>query len=214
MRFVFVSSMEVYGRVNDEHLLQESQLGYIDLYSSRSCYSESKRMCENIVSCYTKEYGCSASCIRLAQTFGPGVSLDDKRIFAMMAKCAINNCDIVLNTKGESKHPYLYSVDAVSAILTVLIKGKSNTCYNAANPETYCSIYEMGTMVAERMTGGAISVRLELKNTDGLYPPTSYLNLDISSLSHLGWSPRTGLMEMFDKMIGYMKASNSTNFEK
>lgn len=208
-RFLFVSSMEIYGTINDERLLNENQLGYINLYSSRSCYPESKRMCENIVSCYTKEYSLNASCIRLAQTFGPGVPSDDRRVFAMMARCAINCEDIILNTTGQSKHPYLYNIEAVSAILTVLLKGTSNCCYNASNPDTYCSIYEMAELVANKIASGTISVKLDLKDTSELYPPASYLNLDVTSINGLGWRANVNLEEMFIRMIDYMKESNN-----
>ena len=58
--------------------------------------------------------------------------------------------DIVLLTDGKSKRCYLYTMDAVSAILTVLLKGEAGQAYNAANPETYCSVKEMAEMVAKR----------------------------------------------------------------
>ena len=204
-RFLFLSSMEVYGSIEHEDLLTENDLGSINLYSSRSCYPESKRMCENMLSCYSKEYDLSTSSIRLAQTFGPGVPIDDRRVFAMMARCAINGEDIVLNTSGQSKHQYLYSADAVSAILTVLLKGENNTCYNAANPETYCSIFEMGQLVANTISEGRIKVVLDIKDTEGLYPPPSFLNLDITRIKGLGWNAEIGLEEMFRRMIAVMK---------
>lgn len=203
-KFVFLSSMEVYGSVSNEQALCEHDLGSIDLYSSRSCYPESKRMCENVLCCYSKEYGLNTSTIRLAQTFGPGIPSSDKRVFAMMARCAINGEDIVLNTPGQSKHPYLYSAEAVSAILTVLLKGENNACYNAANPDTYCSIYDMGKMVADRIAGGKIKVVVDIKETAGLYPPVSYLNLDITKLEELGWHADIDLEEMFRRMMSCM----------
>ena len=203
-RFLFLSSMEAYGEVLHEEKLTERDLGYIDLYSVRSCYPESKRMCENICCCFGAEYGISTSSLRLAQTFGPGVSLEDKRVFAMMARCAINREDIVLNTPGSSKHAYLYSAQAVTAILTVLLRGSAGKAYNAANPNTYCSIYEMGRMVASQIADGQIAVRVNSSQDTSMYPPTSYLNLDITEITKLGWKPEADLKYMFDRMMAAM----------
>ena len=203
-RFLFLSSMEAYGGVLHEEKITERDLGYIDLYAVRSCYPESKRMCENICCCYGAEYGIRTSSLRLAQTFGPGVSIDDKRVFAMMARCAMNHEDIVLNTPGASKHAYLYRAQAVTAILTVLLKGSGGKAYNAANPETYCSIYEMGQMVAGQIAGNEISVRVNASQDVSMYPPTSYLNLDITEITKLGWKPDADLKYMFDRMMAAM----------
>ena len=203
-RFLFLSSMEVYGEVHDDTLLTEGDLGQVNLYSTRSCYPESKRMCENLCTCFAAEYGLSTSSLRLAQTFGPGVSVEDKRVFAMMARCAINKNDIVLNTPGASKHPYLYTAQAVTAILTVLLKGESGKAYNAANPDTYCSIYDMGVMVAREIANGEISVLIRQTDSSALYPPTSYLNLDVSEIKKLGWTHYGDLAYIFKRMISVM----------
>ena len=199
--FLYLSSMEAYGTVQSEKKLNESDLGAIDLLNVRSCYPESKRVCEMMCTSYAKEYFVPAKSIRLAQTFGPGVSIDDSRVFAMMARCAIKHENIVLLTKGNSKHPYLYTADAVSAMLCVLLKGKAGETYNAANPQTYCSIYEMGQIVVSKISEGAIEVQIAESNENLKYPATSFLNLDIERLSSLGWSPQNTLEEMYVKMI-------------
>lgn len=202
--FLYLSSMEAYGTVRSEEKLNESDLGAVDLLNVRSCYPESKRVCEMMCTSYAKEYHVPAKSIRLAQTFGPGVSIDDSRVFAMMARCAIEHKNIVLLTKGESKHPYLYTADAVSAMLCVLLRGQAGETYNAANPQTYCSIYEMGQMVASKIGEGAIEVQIAESNEKLKYPSTSFLNLDIERLSSLGWSPQNTLEEMYVKMIKCM----------
>lgn len=201
--FLFLSSMESYGEVKTEAPLDEDNLGYINPLILRNCYPESKRMCEMIVNSYSKEYGINAKSIRLAQTFGPGIDYDDKRVFAMMARSAIEGTDIVLKTKGESKHPYLYVTDAVAAIFTVLFNGKSGMVYNAANPATYCSIYEMGEMVSVEFGKGRCKVKVKYSDID-IYPNTTYLNLDISKILTLGWKPKVSLKEMYDRLIDYM----------
>ena len=116
----------------------------------RSSYPESKRLCESLCSAYASEYGVPAKVVRLTQTFGVGVSYNDGRVFAEFARCAIEGRDIVLKTKGQTKRNYIDIDDAVNAIFTVLLKGVAGEAYNVANEDTYCSIYEMANMVAEK----------------------------------------------------------------
>ena len=203
--FVFLSSMEAFGEVREEKPLDEKTLGAVDLSRVRSCYPESKRMCEMLCTSYAKEYGVPAMSVRLAQTFGPGVDYNDRRVFAMMTRNAINGEDIVLATKGTSRHPYLYTAQAVTAILTVLLKGAPGETYNAANPATYCSIYEMGEMVAREVAGDRICVRVDESGDTSRYPAPSFLNMDIAKIERLGWRPEHDLVWMYKRLESYLR---------
>ncbi len=206
--FVFLSSMEVYGDGNAErgleHKLTEADVGYVDPLSLRSCYPEGKRMAEHLVCAYASEYGVDAKVIRLAQTFGPGIPKDDKRIFAYFARCAIDGDDIVLRTTGESTRMYLFTADAVTAIFTVLLKGQAGCAYNAANEDTYSSVKEMAELVARDCADGTIAVRIEV-DPDAPYPPEHHLPLDTADLRALGWRAETDLPGMFEALIGYLR---------
>lgn len=199
--FLFLSSMEMYGKIQTEEPLTEDKLGYIDPTVIRNCYPETKRMCEALAASYSAEYNIRAMSLRLAQTFGPGVLYNDKRVFAMMARCAMKSEDILLQTKGQSRHSYLYTAQAVTAILCVLLNGTGGKSYNAANPETYCSIAEMGEMVAEKIGGGKIKVTFAENGDVSKYPDTSFLNLSIDAIKKLGWYPVGDLMYLYDRMI-------------
>lgn len=204
--FLFLSSMEIYGKVDTENVLTEEKLGYINPLIIRSCYPETKRMSESITAAYAHEYDVKAMSIRLAQTFGPGVLYDDKRVFAMMARCAMNGENIQLLTKGNSKHPYLYTAQAVTAILTVLLNGKAGESYNAANPNTYCSIADMGKLVAEKLSDGKIEVVFAMDGDTSKFPDTSFLNLSIDAITSLGWKAEGDLEYIFRRMIEVMKS--------
>ncbi len=203
--FVFLSSMEAYGTVREEITLTEDILGTIDLSNVRSCYPESKRMCEMLCTSYAAQYGLRAMSVRLAQTFGPGIAYDDPRVFAMMARCALEGKDIVLATPGTSKRPYLYSAQAVTAILTVLLKGSAGETYNAANPQTYCSVFEMGQRVAAGLGEGKISVRVDEHGDSARYPAASYLKLSADKIMKLGWKPAGDLDWMYQRLADSMK---------
>lgn len=205
--FIYLSSMEVYGAPHDDALIPESQGCTLDAMAVRSCYPIAKRLCENLCASYANEYGLPAKVVRLAQTFGPGVEKGDKRVFAEFARDAINGTDIVLQTAGTSKRMYLYTADAVSAILLVLLKGKAGEAYNAGNPATYCSIGEMAHMVAREIGGNCIKVRISSKTDDvnrKFFPP-HHLNLDIHKLLQLGWRSDITLKEMYLRMMDGMK---------
>lgn len=198
---VYLSSMEVYGQVLTRDVLPEDALGYIDLMSARSSYPEGKRLAECLCHAYAEEYHVPVCIARLAQTFGPGVELEDGRVFAYMARCALRGEDIVLKTDGSKENSYLYTEDAVSAILGLLEKGVPGEVYNVANEDTYCSVKEMAEQVAQVIGRGRISVRTGADSSCAMYPPVGYLNLSAAKLRALGWRPQTGLMEMYARMI-------------
>ena len=205
--FVYLSSMEVYGTpLNDEKVTEQSATD-LDTMQARSSYPESKRIAESLCAAYAAEYGVPAKAVRLTQTFGAGVSYSDGRVFAEFARCAIEKRDIILKTKGETKRNYLYTEDAAEAILTVLLDGKAGEAYNAANEETYCSIYEMACMVAREFGEGKVEV--QICEEDDLqkfgYAPTLKMNLSAEKLRALGWRPQTDLKAAYAAMIRDMK---------
>lgn len=204
--YVYLSSMEVYGMPVTDEKIDEEHSTNLDTMKVRSAYPESKRMCENLCASYCSQFGVHSKVLRLTQTFGPGVNYSDTRVFAEFAKCVIENRDIVLHTKGETKRCYLYTEDAVNAILTVLLKGQDGEAYNAANEKTYCSIYDMACLVADNCADGKIKVRVEDSGSASLgYAPTLHMNLDTRKLQKLDWKPTVGLYDMYKFMIAEMK---------
>lgn len=205
--FVYLSSMEVYGAPQADTFIQESQGCTLDSMTVRSCYPIAKRLCENLCASYAQEYHVPAKVIRLAQTFGPGVLKNDKRVFAEFARDAMESTNIVLQTSGTSRREYLYTADAVTAILTVLLYGTDGEAYNAGNPETYCSIVEMAQLVATQICKGNVQVQF-LHNTadqNSQFSPSHHLHLDVKNLERLGWKPTRNLKEMYLRMIAGMK---------
>lgn len=201
--FVFLSTMETYGTPEKGMRITEENCGQFDTTTIRNCYPLGKQFCENLCCSYFSEYQVPVKIARLTQTFGPGVSYDDGRVFAEFARCAIEHRNIVLKTQGKTERDYLYTEDAVSAILTILLKGENGQAYTVANEETYCSIYEMASLVAERY-----GINVEIREQDVAlqgYADTLYMDLDTTKLQKLGWKPQIGLEEMYDRMIQTMK---------
>ena len=199
---VFLSSMEVYGMIEKSEVCEED-LGYIDLANPRSSYPESKRLCEALCTAYYKQFGVPVRVARLARTFGGGVSQSDTRVFAQFARSAINETDIILHTEGKSVGNYCYIADAVRGLLTLLLKGSNGQAYNIANPAASMTIREMAELVANQVCGGSIKVALnvpeDIKERGYLHDVGFVLNID--KINKLGWLPRYGLCEMYERMI-------------
>lgn len=188
--FVYLSSMEVYGYPEKGHKVKEDEIGRFEPQNMRNSYPIGKIVSENLCCSYAKEYGIPAMSIRLTQTFGAGVNYNDTRVFAYFARCVKEKTNIVLKTKGETERCYLYTTDAATAILTVLLNGKAGEIYNAADESTYCSIAEMAEQVAK---SAGIEVVYDIQDTAANgFPDTLYMNLDTSKLQKLGWCPLGG----------------------
>jgi len=201
--FIFLSTMEVYGYPEKGHMVKEEEIGSFDVANPRNCYPISKIMAENICFSYFKEYGVPIRILRLTQTFGPGVEYSDGRIFAEFARCAIEKKNIILKTKGETERSYLYTADAVTAIITAILKGQAGQIYNVANEETYCSIAEMAELVSKLSD---IQTEFALENVSDLgYAKTLFMNLNVRKMKMLGWNPSLGLSEMYQRLIKSLK---------
>jgi nucleoside-diphosphate-sugar epimerase len=201
---VYISSMEAFG-ITDPALpcVREENLGYIDVMNVRSCYSESKRMCEVLCASYAHEYQVPVKVARLAQTFGAGVSKEEGRVFAQFAKSAMAGENIVLHTKGESTGNYCYTMDAVLGILTILLKGNSGEVYTVANPSTTIKIKDMAQMVCDTLAKGKIKVIFDIPE-DALtygYAPDVAMHLNSDKLQSLGWKPVYDLPQMYERLV-------------
>lgn len=201
--FVFLSSMEIYGFPAKGTKVTEVMSGEFDTQVIRNSYPLSKQICECLCFSYFHEYGVPTKVIRLTQTFGPGVSYNDERVFAEFARCVIEDRPIILKTKGETERCYLYISDAVSAIFTVMFKGKNGEAYSAANENSFCSILDMARIAASFGTRGVEIIEQDISKYG--YSSTVSMNLDTAKIRKLGWMPEVGLKESFAYMIEYMR---------
>lgn len=206
---VFLSSLEVYGKPAGDGssvaLVSEKDSGYIDTMDVRSSYSEGKRMAETLCAAYASEYGVPVKILRLTQTFGPGVSYDDGRVFAEFARCGAEGRDIILHTKGETVRNYCYTVDAATAVLTVLEKGAGGQAYNCASRNTTVSIKEMADLFSSMAGEGTnVIIKDDVTSTMG-YNPVMKIELDTRKLEELGWRSEYQMKEMTERLFSYMK---------
>lgn len=207
---VYLSSMEVYGNVEDKgQPVREEQLGDVDLMAVRSCYPMAKRMAEHYCYIYHREYGLPVKIARLAQTFGRGVQISDRRVYMQFARAVQEQRDIVLHTKGLSMGNYCATDDAVEGILTLLYKGENGEAYNVVNEANTMRIRDMADLVACQVAEGRLQVRVEAEcPARHSYAPDTGLRLSDEKLRGLGWRPKKGLMEMYKEVLEELTSRN------
>jgi len=209
--FVYLSSMEIYGRI-EKRELNERDVGWLDLSNPRSSYPESKRFCETLCVEQAAQRGFPVKIARLALTFGAGAPNDenDMRVANQFARKALANEDIELHTMGNSIANCCYISDAVRGLLTVLLKGKNGEAYNVVNTSASATIREMAELVADEVCGGRIKVVVNVPEDiqkRGYAPDVGY-TLNADKLKALGWVPKYGLGEMYKRMLADWQGLN------
>lgn len=200
-KLLYISSMEVYGKI-DQEIVDESDLGFIDIFESRSSYPVAKRFSESLCLAWHNEYNLDIKIARLTLTFGPGISKTDNRVFAQFARSSINHTPIVLHTEGLTKRDYIHIADAIRGLLYILLKDSKEVVFNVSNPNTYITIRELAERFS-KISGSAVIVDTS-KNLNQ-YAPTVRINLSVNRLRSLGWQPYFGIDEMIDDLITYLK---------
>lgn len=204
-RLLNLSSMEAVGTFEEEVVADERTLGYVDLSSPRSCYPESKRVGELACLAWARQYGTDALTARLAQTFGVGVPATDNRVFMQFTRAAMADRPIVLRTDGLGEGNYVYSADAISAILTLLARGEAGETYNVANEACHTTIRGMAETVAATLGGPHTKVEFDIADpaTTGYAAPTR-MTLSSARLRALGWEPKVGLEEAYRRLAVWL----------
>jgi nucleoside-diphosphate-sugar epimerase len=203
-RFLFFSSGEVYGvPLNTNQLISEQDYGYLDPMNVRSCYAESKRVGETMCVAWGQQHGLHTSVVRPFHTYGPGMALDDGRVFADFVADVVAKRDIVLKSDGLALRPFCYIADATIGFLTVLLKGGKAEAYNIANPEAEISIGDLAVLVANLFPERGVGVRIEMSTSSNSYlkSPISRSCPSIEKIKSLGWTPTISLKDGFRQTI-------------
>ena len=197
---VYLSSMEVYGTLAGA--ATEDSAGAIDLTSPRSCYPEGKRLIENACTCYAAQYGVNACSARLAQVMSAGIKPGENRAYAQFAKSALKGEDITLKTTGASSGNYVHIADAVSAILTLLVKGEKGQSYNVCGDGCTLTIKELALRISAILSRGQSRVVIDAPNDPSLLPyaPETGIVLVNEKLRRLGWQSVFGIDDMIKSL--------------
>lgn len=203
-KYLFFSSGEVYGiPVDANKAVSELDYGYIDPMDVRSCYAESKRLGETMCASWAKQYELHTIVVRPFHTYGPGMALDDGRVFADFVADVVAKRDIVLKSDGLAKRPFCYIADATVGFLTVLLNGCKGQAYNVANPNAEISIKDLAKLIANLFPERAIANKYMLPLNSGGYlkSPIPRSCPSICKMKDLGWEPGVGLEDGFRRTI-------------
>lgn len=191
--YVLVSSGEVYGESSGFPFSEKERISAEGM-SPRSCYPVGKQAAEILCVSYMNEFGVNANVARLSHVYGAYTSVNDNRASIQFLQMASKGNDITLYSKGDQVRSYTYVADAASAILSILLSGKSGEAYNVSNSESISSVAEFAETVSKCAN---VNCRYVVANEEQLLErtPISYAVLDSSKLQKLGWEARYHLIE-------------------
>lgn len=202
--FLYFSSGEIYGQLDPARLPNaEDAYGTVDPMAVRSCYAEGKRVGETMAAAWHHQLGLNAMVVRPFHTYGPGLRLDDGRVYADFVADILAGRDIVMKSDGAARRSFCYLADATRGFFTVLLGGAGGQAYNIANDEAECSIVELAErLVALRPDKGLKVVRRERVRGDGyMESPLNRTWPSTRKARALGWRPVVGIEEGFQRTL-------------
>lgn len=184
-KFIYISSGEVYGE-GDGRVFTENYSGYVNCATLRACYPSAKRATESLCIAYAHQYGIDVRIARPCHVFGPNFSKSDQRVYAQFIRNVLADGDIIMKSTGEQYRSWCYVVDCASALLYILLKGKSNEVYNIADPESNITIKELAYIIAEISGKNVIVEQPSAIEKTGFNIVTKSV-FSVSKLVDLGW---------------------------
>lgn len=199
-RVLFVSSSEVYGRMDKESPFVEEDYGYVDSLKPRACYPQAKRACETLCASYLNEYDVNSVVVRPGHIYGPTATRRDTRASSQFFFDAMDGHGIVMKSAGRQLRSYTYVLDCVSAMITVLLNGESGCAYNVSNPNSIATIRELAEQIV-KCTGKALLFENPSDEELRGYNLMDNSSLDSSKLIELGWKGLFPLAEGVEHTI-------------
>lgn len=207
-RFVFASSVEVYGENRgDTEYFSEDYCGYIDCNTLRAGYPESKRAGEALCQAYAKAHDLSVVLPRLSRTFGPTMLMSDSKAISQFIKKGIAKEDIVLKSEGTQLYSYTYVADAVSGLLYCLFEGGDGEAYNISDPSCDCLMRELAQTIADYV-GKKVVFEIPDKTEAAGYSKATKAILDNTKLKSIGWKAMFDMKEGLEHTIEILGNSN------
>lgn len=194
-RVLQASTSEIYGDPT-EHPQRETYNGNVKTISPRSCYDEGKRCGETLFMDYHRQLNVDTRIVRIFNTFGPRMALNDGRVISNFIVQALKNEDITIYGDGSQTRSFMYVDDLVEGMLTVM-NNPIHKPVNLGNPvET--SMLELAERIIS-MSGSRSKITFHPLPEDD---PTRR-KPDITLAKILRWEPKVSLEEGLLKTIEY-----------
>jgi dTDP-glucose 4,6-dehydratase len=198
-RYLLASTSEIYGDPL-EHPQKETYWGNVNTIGPRACYDEAKRFAEAVVSTSIRLQGLDAGIVRIFNTYGPRMRLDDGRVVPELARQALSGKPLTIHGSGRQTRSFCYVSDLVEGILR-LFESSVKEPVNCGNPAER-TILEFAEAV-QTVAG----VKLPLEMLPGREDDPNRRCPDISRATRLlGWKPEIGLEEGLRRTIESFQA--------
>jgi dTDP-glucose 4,6-dehydratase len=197
-RFFLASTSEVYGDPQ-VHPQPESYWGHVNPIGPRGVYDEAKRFAEAMTMAYHRSHGLDVRIVRIFNTFGPRVRVDDGRAVSNFMHQALLGKPITVYGDGSQTRSFCYVEDEVRGFLA-LLDGDITGPVNIGNPTEF-TVRELAEMVLA-VTGSSSDVVYQPLPVDD---PTQRQPDITLARTALGWEPRVGLREGLERTADWMR---------
>src|SRR5215470_24773 len=200
--FVLASTSEVYGDP-EEHPQKETYWGHVNPIGPRSVYDEAKRFAEAITFAYHREHKIDTKIVRIFNTYGPRMRLNDGRAVPAFASQALRNQDVTLFGDGSQTRSFTYVSDLVDGVIRLMLS-KEHGPINIGNPREM-TIREIAETII-RMTGS----KSKLINKPLPKDDPKQRKPDITlARTKLAWEPKVALEQGLVTTLEYFRTKVS-----
>ena len=196
--FLLASTSEIYGdpKISPQH---EEYWGNVNPVGPRSMYDESKRFAEAATQAYITEYKLNAKIVRIFNTYGPNMKLDDGRVVTNFIVQALKNKDITVFGKGLQTRSFSYVDDTVNGIM-LASSYKEPDIFNIGN-DNEITINQLAQTIIDITNTKSKIIYKDLPKDDPLQRKP-----DLSkSKELLNYEPVIGLEKGLEKTIEWVK---------
>lgn len=196
--FLQASTSEVYGDP-EVHPQKEDYWGHVNPIGPRSCYDESKRYAEALVMAYRRVHGLETRMVRIFNTYGPRMRLDDGRVVPAFIGQALRNEPFTLFGDGLQTRSFCFVDDEVEGILRLAQSDLRDPC-NIGNPGEF-TMRELAETV-RKVTGCTSAVtHMPLPKDD---PKQRKPDITLAK-ARLGWEPKVQLEEGLRRTVEWFR---------
>ncbi len=198
-RILQASTSEVYGDP-DEHPQKESYWGRVNPIGPRSCYDEGKRVAESLLINYHQQNHVDIRIIRIFNTYGPRMALNDGRVISNFIVQALRGEPITIFGRGEQTRSFCYVSDLVEGTMRMMEQQETQGPVNLGNPEEI-TVLELAELIL-KLT--ASKSRVEFKELPVDDPVRRKPDVSLAR-EKLGWEIRVQLRDGLLETIRYFK---------
>ncbi|HAF61621.1 MAG TPA: NAD-dependent dehydratase [Anaerolineaceae bacterium] len=199
-RYILASTSEIYGDPV-EHPQKETYWGNVDPIGLRSVYDEAKRFAEALTMAYHRYHDINTGIVRIFNTYGPRMRLDDGRAIPNFLLQAIKKESLTVYGNGYQTRSFCYVDDLVDGIIR-LLNSDIHEPVNIGNPQEI-TINELAKTINQIFDNQAGVVHLKNK-VAGKDPYRRQPDITRAK-EMLGWNPTIDLIEGLDRTIPYFK---------